>query len=357
MGRKPRIDIAGALYHVSAKTIAGEEIFTEDQAAADFVSSLTHAQKRYPFSLFAYTIMPNHFHVLLETREHSLGKVMQVLLTRFSRLYNHRHARSGHIFADRYKAVICDKSNFLTPLVNFIHANPMREKHVSSLTEWKWTSFNSYMGIKETPHPLPSQGQALTALPQGARETEIPDIDCDAVFNVLHEDKGTAREMLYKETYSQESITPTKNMAPHERFPILGDSDFIRSVLSKTNELRRREPADNLRATLEEIVLATGTQLKISPLLIKTNIKVREAVFARMVVAYIATQHSHYPAHTVARCLHLKNPSSVTYLLRRAMNPGKEFLGTVREIVHNLREGTTAVEPTFLAKMPTPSLN
>jgi len=70
-------------------------------------------RKRYSFYLYAYVLMPNHFHLVLEVQEHSTSRLLQSLLTGYVRWFNRTHGRRGHLFQGRYKAIVCDRDNYL----------------------------------------------------------------------------------------------------------------------------------------------------------------------------------------------------------------------------------------------------
>ena len=105
MARKPRIQYPGAFYHVIARGNGGQKIFRDSQDYARYISFLREYKVRFGFLLYAYTLMPNHIHLLLEMKETPLSKVMQVLQFRYTRNFNIRYKKWGHLFQGRYKAL------------------------------------------------------------------------------------------------------------------------------------------------------------------------------------------------------------------------------------------------------------
>ena len=104
MSRHPRVHAEGLLYHVMARGNDGRRIFTKDADYQAFLEGLAAVRKRYPFYLYAYVLMPNHFHLLLEVQEHSTSRLLQSLLTGYVRWFNRTHGRRGHLFQGRYTA-------------------------------------------------------------------------------------------------------------------------------------------------------------------------------------------------------------------------------------------------------------
>ncbi|MGB7948972.1 MAG: transposase, partial [Candidatus Binatia bacterium] len=104
MGRKPRVHFSGAVYHVISRGNQKQTIFEDQDDFLRFRKFLEDAQRRFDFRMYAYVLMPNHFHLLLEVRLHPLFKVMQTLLYRYAQYFNNRHRKVGHLFQGRYRA-------------------------------------------------------------------------------------------------------------------------------------------------------------------------------------------------------------------------------------------------------------
>lgn len=146
MARKPRIHFPGALYHVISRGNQRQDIFLDDKDLKTFLAYLSEYKTRYPFHLYAYSLMKNHFHLLLEVEGTPLGKIMQSLLFRYTRYFNKRYGKVGHLFQGRYKAILCDKDAYLVELVRYIHLNPVRAKVVTDPEKYLWTSHLGYLG-------------------------------------------------------------------------------------------------------------------------------------------------------------------------------------------------------------------
>jgi REP element-mobilizing transposase RayT len=146
MARKPRVHFPGAFYHVISRGNQRQDIFLDDKDLKAFVSYLSEYKIRYSFHLYAYSLMKNHFHLLLEVEGIPLGKVMQSLLFRYTRYFNKRYGKVGHLFQGRYKAILCDKDAYLLELIRYIHLNPIRAKVLTDPEKYLWTSHLSYLG-------------------------------------------------------------------------------------------------------------------------------------------------------------------------------------------------------------------
>lgn len=123
-----------------------QRVFLRPSDYEAFLKALQTTRERYPFFLYAYVFMPNHFHLLVEVGEVPTSRIMQALLTSYARWFNRAHRRRGHVFQGRYKAVVCDRDSYLLELVRYIHLNPVRAGLVRNPGAWKWSGHNEYMG-------------------------------------------------------------------------------------------------------------------------------------------------------------------------------------------------------------------
>ncbi len=146
MARKPRVHFPTALYHVIARGNQRQAIFLDERDFGTYISYLSEYKKKHSFHLYAYALMKTHLHLLLEVGESPLSKIMQVLQFRYTRHFNKRYRKVGHLFQGRYKAILCDRDPYLLELVRYIHLNPVRVGMVEDPGKYPWTGHLSYMG-------------------------------------------------------------------------------------------------------------------------------------------------------------------------------------------------------------------
>jgi REP element-mobilizing transposase RayT len=144
MARKPRVHFPTALYHVIARGNQRQAIFLDEKDLRTYLSYLSEYKKKHSFHLYSYALMKNH--LLLEAEETPLAKIMQVLQFRYTRYFNKRYRKVGHLFQGRYKAILCDKDIYFLELVRYIHLNPVRAGMVRDPEKYSWTGHLSYMG-------------------------------------------------------------------------------------------------------------------------------------------------------------------------------------------------------------------
>jgi len=150
MPRKPRIEIAGGLYHVISRGNNRGKIFRSHEDYLRFTNILGQQKRKTPFFLYAYCLMPNHFHLLIEMQDEAVSRIMQRVLTTYSRYHNRKYKRIGHLFQGRYKSILCETDKYLGELVRYIHLNPVRAKMVKRPEEYEYSGHRAYIGLDDS---------------------------------------------------------------------------------------------------------------------------------------------------------------------------------------------------------------
>ena len=154
MPRQSRLDASGLLQHVMARGIERRDIFKDDKDRKSFLKRLALILEETQTQCYAWALIPNHFHLLLRTGSTPLSKVMRRLMTGYAVTFNKRHKRSGHLFQNRYKSVICEEDPYLLELIRYIHLNPLRAKLVQDLKEldkYPWTGHSTILSHRKNP--------------------------------------------------------------------------------------------------------------------------------------------------------------------------------------------------------------
>jgi len=144
MARKSRVHYEGALYHIIVRGNNRSYIFRNKDNKETYKKIVAKYKKRYRFKLYAYCLMDNHAHLLIEVADIPLSKIMQGIQQVFTQNYNRRNNTTGHVFEQRYKSFLCDKDTYLLSLIRYIHQNPVRSKLTGAL-DYKWSSHREYI--------------------------------------------------------------------------------------------------------------------------------------------------------------------------------------------------------------------
>lgn len=265
MARKPRIHFPGALYHVIARGNRRQQIFLQDEDYRLYLRFLAEYKQRCPFLLFAYILMPDHIHLLLEVGEMPLARLMQSLQLRYSRNFNLKYNKKGHLFQGRYQAILCQKEVYLAELTTYIHLNGVRSGMVSDPGEYPWSSYNSYISRKRGQEDVPVDTETLL--------DQFEPGNRDAARQRYAGFVGRKRLQGHREDFYQLK----------DRY-FLGSDEFVNTVRNAVNY-----PARSMYdITLPEIVSRTSLSLKIPIEKFYTASRNRQGALGRSVAGYLA---------------------------------------------------------------------
>ncbi len=199
MPRLARLDAPGLLQHVMARGIERREIFKDDKDRKSFLERLATILEETQTQCYAWALIPNHFHLLLRTGQTPLSKVMRRLMTGYAVTFNRRHKRSGHLFQNRYKSIVCEEDPYLLELIRYIHLNPLRAGLVKDLREldrYRWCGHSAILSRrknslipKRPPNDAPSAYRriAISLLHQGTEKAKTnPEDPVDPVKNKIN---------------------------------------------------------------------------------------------------------------------------------------------------------------------------
>lgn len=149
MPRQARLDIPGALHHIMVRGINKSPIFKDDEDKSRFLERLGQIVSKGNCSIYAWVLMDNHVHILFKSGKDGISTVMRKVLSWYAQYFNHRHRRTGHLFENRYKSILCDEENYLLALIRYIHLNPVRAKMLTSrgeLNRYPWSGHRTLIG-------------------------------------------------------------------------------------------------------------------------------------------------------------------------------------------------------------------
>jgi len=154
MARQLRIEYPGAFYHVTSRGNQKQPVFFSPWDKARFLDCLDEAHEKLDALVHSYCLMENHYHLMLETRQANLSKIMHFINTSFTIYLNKRHKRVGHLFQGRFKAVLIEAETYALELSRYIHLNPLRAGIVKRPEDHPWSSLREYLGQREPPRWL-----------------------------------------------------------------------------------------------------------------------------------------------------------------------------------------------------------
>lgn len=244
MPRKARIDAPLALHHIIARGIERRNIFRDNIDRNDFLDRLSDLLSDTQTPCYAWALMPNHFHLLLRTADTPISHLMKRLLTGYVVTFNRRHKRVGRLFQNRFKSILCQEETYLLELIRYIHLNPIRANNVAdllALRRYKYCGHGALLdefeiSWQEIDSVLAHFGKRFG--PARLKYYEFMEKGVDQGNRPELTGGGIIRSMGGWTKYHSEKRM-RKHLKGDER--ILGDSEFVQSVLQNQNELMERK--------------------------------------------------------------------------------------------------------------------
>jgi len=228
-------------------------------------------RKRFRVAVHAYCLMPNHVHILVETNFPPLSRFMQGLQQSYTQYFNRTHRKIGHVFQGRYKAIVCDKDEYLLALVRYIHQNPVRAKMVRRAEDYPYSGQRSYLAgqVNEVVDP-----RLVLEMLGGKR----------AYRRFMDEAAGEG----HREDYYQ---------VQDQRF--LGSTEFEERVKEAVEEEEPHQPKKPLRLILRKVAQAAGME----PEILAGTDRTWAVSKSRALAGYVLTRRMGYGLGEVSSCL------------------------------------------------------
>jgi len=269
MPRSARLDAPGVLHHVMGRGIERRKIFLDDRDREDFILRLEELFKDGSMEIYAWSLLPNHFHLLCKTGKQPLPSSMRRLLTGYAVNFNLRHRRHGHLFQNRYKSIVCQEEAYLTELVRYIHLNLVRAGVVKDLGELNgcpWSGHGALMGMAG--REWQNRKYVLSYFGGGRRGRRN-------YFKFMEKGLSLGRKPelvgggLIRSLGGWSSVLALRKRGEKQAFDqrILGEGEFVERILSEADEkandlFRIGRKRDGLAALGERVCKDHGVSLK-----------------------------------------------------------------------------------------------
>lgn len=244
MPRQARLDVPGALHHIMVRGIDKSKIFRDDEDKARFLDRLGQTVEEGKSSVYAWALMDNHVHILFKSGTYGISTVMRKLLTWYAQYFNRRHLRTGHLFENRYKSILCDEDNYLLALIRYIHLNPVRAKVVETLEQldrYPWSGHRALIG--KTKHAWMDVEPVLSEFGSTRRKA------INEYRGFMQEGLGQGRLPsltgggLIRSKGGWSQVLSARRSGRKEEFDerILGSGDFVNTILKEAEEKTKHQ--------------------------------------------------------------------------------------------------------------------
>jgi putative transposase len=151
VGRRPRVQTAGGFSHVTTRGNRGQRIFEHPSDPPLFVHLVARNVRRLNWRCHSFCLMPNHYHLVVETPDPNLSIGMERLNGIYAKWFNHAHGFEGHLFERRFHSVGVERDAHMLELARYLALNPVRAGLCRDPSEWRWSSYRAMIG--EAPRP------------------------------------------------------------------------------------------------------------------------------------------------------------------------------------------------------------
>jgi putative transposase len=269
MPRHRRLNAPGAIHHVIARGLDRQDIFLDDLDRRNFLGRLESALAQTGCQCLAWTLLNNHFHLLIRTGDRPLGDLMRKVLSGYAISFNHRHRRHGYLFQNRYKSILCQEDAYLLELVRYIHLNPVRAgivKELDGLDRHEWTGHAVLVGRRR--REWQERNEVLSLFGNRKREavSRYRQFVADG-FAVGRRDDLSGGG-LRRSAGGWEGLRELQMSGQYWRGDerILGDGDFVEEMLQAAEErLSRREELKRQGWNLERLAAEVCRMFALEP--------------------------------------------------------------------------------------------
>jgi putative transposase len=295
MARPLRLDLADALHHVTSRGNERRPIFRSNRDRQAFLQFLAEAVKRFRWSVTAWVLMTNHYHLVIRTPEPNLSRGMQWLNGTYADWFNRRHERSGHLFQGRFKSFIVETGTYSAEVLRYVVLNPVRAKMVARPEEYRWSSYRATAGLEAAPDWL----------------------DLAAAYAHFHPDRAAAQALYTAHVLARmDSGERLWDQAINGIY--LGGEEWAKQMRAIVESWPRStdHPLEQRavgRPTVQKVIAAVaeaGAQAK-------EIVRTREGGPLRRLVAWLAWNEGLETLRTIAAALRLRSEGYVSNLIRR----------------------------------------
>jgi len=264
--------------------IERRRIFESDRDREDFLDRLGRIIQEGQASCFAWVLIPNHAHILLRTGPTPLPRMMRRLLTGYAVSFNLRHQRTGHLFQNRYKSIVCEEDVYLSELVRYIHLNAIRAglvKDMEGLDRYRWSGHSVLMGTEQRAWQARDEVLSYFGTTEGGAQRRYRQFVFEGIGLGKRRDLSTGRGEGDGEIVGRERTERGDSR-------ILGQGMFVEEVLAGAERTaRERIRLNRRRVDVEGLVDFIGKEMGVTREEILGGGRRREISQARSVFCYV----------------------------------------------------------------------
>jgi REP element-mobilizing transposase RayT len=237
MPRTARKKSKTGIYHIILRGINRQSIFEDDEDRKKLMQTLLHYKEQCGYRIYAYCFMGNHFHLLMKEEKEPLEQIMRRICGSYVYWYNHKYERIGNLFQGRYKSEPVETESYFLTVIRYIHQNPVKAGIIADVKEYKWSSYNEYIGEKKL-------------------------IDKEYVLKLFAKDYSVAKELFIK--FNNEE-NEDKCLEIEEKKKRISD-DELRELIKKEFNVEaimiQNQPREKMKELLKKVLEKKGVSTR-----------------------------------------------------------------------------------------------
>lgn len=320
MPRPMRVEYPNAWYHVMNRGRRGEPIYQEDSDYEIFLTLLQETRERFNLCISAYCLMPNHYHLLIQTPQANLSRCMRHINGLYTQRYNRAHHCDSQLFRGRFKAIVIEADATLLEVLRYIHRNPVNTGLEKSLGTYPWSSHPAYL----------------------SRAKKWSWLHKEALLK-LFAAKTTAQIRLYKSFVEKKEPERIRDFYESKKLlPVMGGEAFVQQIRKAYLKAHSSHEFPELKYMVpseEAVISQVCRHYQISPdsLFQTRRGQINEA---RDVAIFLTHDLCHLPYQQIAHTFRVNTPSAIssaTARMRKRMEGDAKFFKRMQKIKKSIK--------------------
>ena len=324
------MDLNGAVYHVITRGINRGEIFRDDADREEFLRRMEIAIEETGAKCYGWVLMPNHLHLIIRTGLKPLSDLLRKVLTGYAIYFNHKYQRSGYLYQNRYKSILCQEDKYLLELVRYIHLNPLRArlvKDLAGLEKYEWSGHLGIIGKRN--RGFQTTGEILERFGRSRKEA----VKRYWEYLEAGKDMGKREDLsgggLRRSAGGWAGVRDLRKSKEYWRGDerILGEGDFVNAVLKKSEEeMVRKQRYKTLGITLERLVEKVCALESVEKKDLLRKGKANRISRAKELLAYWGNKELGISGREIGKYLGITRPAISRLIRNGEARAGKEAL-------------------------------
>jgi putative transposase len=321
MPTKKRISVPGAIAHIMARGIDGTDIFRDDADRRFLLEQLTLCLDKTGYLCYGWSLMSNHYHLIVRCSERSLDELMRATHSRYAKYFNKKYKRRGYVFQDRFKSIISQDQRYLEELIRYVHLNPLRAgicPTIEELDRYPWCGHSVLLG--KISHRFQTTGAVLKRFGSNVKSSR------KRYRDFITEGIKTVKSDWIIDAVRQSNAGVDKKDRPE--CWVIGDQSFVQSVMTKNEQRLRTRSVLRKKWSIQDVFSYLAKEHNLKPSDLEKRSRLTRISICRQKCAYICCRIIGYSIEDVADYMNISNPA-----VSWAINRGKELV-TKEDVVN-----------------------